>query len=223
MPKPPPLELFDVTIRSIPKEMLGETIAANTKLGHNDIDFHLVTETVTFKNNSAARGTARDFLAVWIADHPTFKAIEAVNDFKAASGNGGSSIYPALSLMIEKGVLKKVGDGLYARTDVKALAPPKSSKPEKKSKPGKKKAHDVTHKDFVLRIARRNHGRFKVAKLKDAFDRDGRNRDSVSTAVHELEEAKQVKRVAEGEYVLLNRTKPKKETETPVTMETTNG
>ncbi|WP_354100138.1 MULTISPECIES: hypothetical protein [unclassified Bradyrhizobium] len=173
--------------------MVGETISALTKLGHQEISFEVVTVVPTFAQRSSPAISAEDFLTEWVKDNPTFRPRDAASAFKA-DGRAPTSVYAALTNLVEKKVLKKLGPGNYASVDVKHLEPPKASPATR---------HAVSHKDFALRCARRNHGRVTASGLKDQFEKDGRNRDSVSTTINELLNAKQIKRVGEGSYVLL--------------------
>jgi hypothetical protein len=146
-------------------------------------------------------------LAEWIKEHPTFKAIEAVQYFEEQGRTKGST-YPALGVLVEKGILKKLGPGDYARADVKHLAAPKKKRVAK----GPLKTFDKRGEDVVLSYARRNHGRFNTPKLVELFTREGRAKNSVYASIDALMKQKLVKRVGEkgdGQYVLLNKTAPK--------------
>jgi hypothetical protein len=206
MPKAPPVEYILLKV-PCPLERLGNAIAALSKLDLHGFETEVVTVVPAFAKRANHEVSSEDVLLEWIKTHPTFKAIEAVRHFEQ-NGRTKGSTYPALGVLVEKGVLKKLDPGNYARTDVKHLAGPKKS--EKKEKPATANRYEVSHVDFILRYARRNHGRFAVAKVKDAFEKDKRYRDSVSTAINTLIERKQAKRVALGEYVLLNDAAKKK-------------
>jgi predicted transcriptional regulator of viral defense system len=187
------VECFRVAVNSVPKELLGETMAALTKLGFDDVDFELVTTVKTFRNNNA-HGSTSDLLLDWIKDHPTFKAIEAVKHFET-NGHTRASAYPAMGVLVEKGVLKKLGEGMYSRADVKHLEPPRKSRT-------KKKVFEKTGKEVILALARRSHGRFTSAKIVELFLEQKRARNSVSTSIDALMKQKLVKRVGEGSYAL---------------------
>jgi microcompartment protein CcmK/EutM len=202
MAKPPPEESFNVTFFGIPKELLGASVAAQAKVGDFPFRTELVTTVVGFRKNEKSDINPREFLETWIKDHPSFKAIEAVKAVKEAGGSN-TSTYPALAVMVGKGLLKKVGDGLYARADVKALAPPRKKRTEKPHKTFDKRGEDV-----ILSYARRNHGRFNTAKLVELFAAEGRARNSVYASIDALLKDRMVKRTGDrgsGQYVLLSK------------------
>jgi hypothetical protein len=209
MPSPPPAESFRVTT-TVPKELLGEAIAALTKLGLNDVAFDLVTDVRTYAKNPP--GISTGVIEKWVEDHPTFRALDVVKHFRETGRGNGTAAYPALAILVEKGFLKKLSPGNYARADIKHLAAPKKAAP----KPGKHDPQDrreIDHREFVLKLARRNHGRFNTPWLKREFEKDARKASAVSPTLARLLHLKKIKRVGEGEYVLLNkavtRKKPK--------------
>jgi Fe2+ or Zn2+ uptake regulation protein len=213
MPKLPTVEFFEVTVQC-PKDVLGELVADLNKRNLTHVNFNLVSATKTFTKNAKPEVASQDLLAEWIKEHPTFKAIEAVKYFEEQGRTKGST-YPALGILVEKGVLKKLGPGDYARADVKALAPPKKKRVAK----GPPKTFDKRGEDVVLSYAKRNHGRFNTPKLVEIFQREGRAKNSVYASIDALMKQKLVKRVGEkggGQYVLLNKAtaspkaKPKK-------------
>jgi predicted transcriptional regulator of viral defense system len=222
MPKPPPEDYFEITYRCS-KDQLGEEVAGLIRRGHDEVKYNLVTDVRAYAQRAKSGVNTAEFVAKWVEDHPTFKAIECVTALKEATGAGGTAVYPALSKLVEKGILKKLGEGNYAHAAVKHLAPPKGKQDKAYQR------FEVSHTDFILRIGRRNHGRFAASKVKDAFEKDGRKRASVSTAINTLLQHKQIKRVGEGEYVL-KAAKPKSKptangeptTEQPMT-EASNG
>jgi hypothetical protein len=194
MPKPEPL-VEQIEIRSVcSKEIVGETIAALTKLGHQEISFNVITSVPAYKQRAVSTVPAEEFLAEWVRSNPTFRPREASEAFRA-DGRNPTGVYFAIDKLVEKNLLKKLGPGNYASVDVKQLEPPKEAKTSRR--------HDVTHKTFTLSLARRNHGRITASGLRAAFEKDGRNPESVSTTINELMNQKQIKRVGEGSYVLL--------------------
>jgi hypothetical protein len=207
MPKPPPIERFKVAT-VCDKAILGEVIAALTKMGLDNITFDLVTEVVTFRNNSGGTG---ELLQAWVNDHPTFKAIDAARHFEA-NGLTRGSCYPALRALVEKGILKKLSPGNYAHANVKHIEGPKK---EKKTRVAKSppKTFDKRGEDVIITYAKRNHGRFNTAKLVEIFTSEGRAQNSVYASIDALIKHKQAKRVGDkgsGQYVLLSKaTKPK--------------
>src|SRR5262245_54164086 len=127
MPKPPPVERFQVTCE-VEASQLGGIVAHFTKLGLENIHFELVTDVKTFKQNrkpeTETNGTAESILMPWLSEHPTFKAIEAAK-FLEAHGSSQAAVYPLLKKLCGTKTLKSLGGGNYARADIKHLAAPK--------------------------------------------------------------------------------------------------
>lgn len=218
MPKPPPIEYFMLRAPT-PKPLLGDAVAALTKLGLTEINFDLIADVPAYKSRNNPEISSIEYLRTWIADHPTFRANNAVKHF-LADGRTKGNAYPALSALVNEGVLKKLAPGQYSRADIKHLANPKK-KDKEKPKP---KEHDTSHPDFVLRAARRNHGRFNTAWMKRAFERDGRTPAATSPTLSSMLTKKLIKRVGEGEYVLAEaKPKPNGKLDTPVAAEASNG
>lgn len=188
----------------------GKFIAMLTKEGVQAMRHELITDVITFKKGAHHAISAEAFLTNWIADHPTFKVSEAVK-FCKEDGRTAGACYTALRLMVEKKVLKKLGEGNYARADVKSLAPPKKKPTEKKAaaKKGAKphKSFEKTGMEVIMSYAKRNHGRCNTAKLLDLFEAEGRARNSVYAPLEKLVKAKKLKRVGEeagGQFMLMN-------------------
>lgn len=87
-------------------------------------------------------------------------------------------------------------------TDVVTLALP-APKPHAKHAKTKLDRREVSHSSFILRQASRNHGRFNTAWMKKQFEKDGRKWGAVSPTIAPLLKQKLLKRVGEGEYVLM--------------------
>ena len=158
----------------------------------------LITDVATYKkreySDHAIKG--EDFLRTWIADHPTFRAKKAIEAFRADGRTDGAG-YTALRVLVEKGELKKLGEGNYSRTDVKPLAAPRGTF----DKPGWQ---------VIVSFAKKNHGRFTSTKITELFSAEGRARNSVSTSVDRLMKDGTIKRVGEGVYALADQKKPEK-------------
>lgn len=202
MPKEPPVERFKIWVDDVDLHNFGPTVAMLTKLGIGKVGFELIEDIKTFGKRTNHEVPSQDFLAEWIKDHPTFKAREACQYFED-SGRTKGAAYPALGVLVEKKILRKLGEGNYARVDVKHIEGPKKKPKDPRASQNR---YEVPHSDFILKIGRQNHGRLSASKIKERFIKDGRNPDSVSNAIHSLQERKQIKRVSEGEYVLLNAT-----------------
>jgi hypothetical protein len=197
MPKPPPVEYFRVTCE-VDAATLGATIAALTKMGVARIATDLVTAEATFKQKNSYAIKTEDFLAEWIAEHPTFRASEAVKHCRADGRTDGAA-YTALRMMVENKFLKKLSPGQYSRADVKAIAAPKKKKKAKATKPQR---HDISGPDFALRLMSRNHGRVTSATLKKHFESDGRAPAGVGPTLNHLLKRKAIKRLGDGAYEL---------------------
>jgi Fe2+ or Zn2+ uptake regulation protein len=201
MAKPPPEEFFEITYRC-PKDQLGEEVAGLIRRGHDEVKYNLVTAVPTYAQRNKSGVNTAEFVAKWVEEHPTFKAIECVNAIKEATGNGGTAVYPALKVLVEKGVLKKLGEGNYAHAGVKQLAAPK--------KKITRELHKIDHREFILRYGRQHQGRMSVSKLRAHFEAHDRKPSSVSGAINFLLSQKMIKALGEGEYALLAKAaKPK--------------
>jgi hypothetical protein len=196
MPKPPPTHRFKITCEADVAD-LGRVMVTLAQIeGLVVTGNELVTEIRTFAKNTP--GISTGVIEEWIKDHPTFKAIDVVNHFRERGNGNGHAAYPALALLVEKGILKKLGPGNYARADVKQLAAPKP-------KPGRHDSQDrreVDHREFVLKLARKNHGRFNTAWMKNQFVKDDRKPSAVSPTLARLMQLKKIRRVGDSEYVL---------------------
>jgi hypothetical protein len=217
-PPPEPIEDFSITAHHVTKEKVGEVYAALTKLGLNDIETNLVTHVPKFMMKPEV--ASGDFIMKWTEDNPSFKAIDVVKAFEA-DGRGRSAAYPALAVLVEKRFLKKVGPGQYARADQKALPAPKKEKQEKTQKKAIDR-REVNHREFILRTASRNHGRFNTAWMKTQFEKDKRKPGAVSPSIDDLIKHKRLKRVASGEYVLMNKAQTERKKQT-IAEKKTNG
>jgi hypothetical protein len=186
---------------------LGEVVGDLSRRGLTDVSFNLVTSERAFQRNRKSEVPSQDVLAEWIKDHPTFKAIEAVRYFEE-QGRSKSAAYPALGVLIEKGVLKKMGEGMYARSDVKALPAPKGKK-AKAVKTHTKVQHEVPGPDFALRAMSRAHGRISSGALKRLFEKDGRSPTGTGPVLTKLVGQKKIKSVGDGMYELI-KAAPKK-------------
>lgn len=216
MAKPPPVEYFRITT-TVSKDKLGDTVSTLAKLGHQDVKFDLVTDIPAFAQRTGSYLKSENIFVDWLKDHPTFTAAEVVALFEThgVNQNGG---YSTLYRAVAKKLVKKIDDGTYARID-KALQKSK----EVKSKPAKPIKYAVAHTDFILRHARRNHGRFNLAGMKKLFVKDKRPGDSVSPTIDYMINRKLIERVGEGQYRIV-KVVNKAADQAPVeTKETANG
>ncbi|TAI63889.1 hypothetical protein CWO89_21895 [Bradyrhizobium sp. Leo170] len=199
---------------------MGPIIAMLTRMGVRNIGYELRTDIPAFASKTAHDIKAEDFLTAWIADHPTFKAIDAVRHFRA-DGRTNGACYTALRTMVEKGTLKKLSSGNYARADVKALESPKPHKAASKTV-----KHERTGREEIERFIR-NRKSFTVAQLRELFRQQERKGKSVSPIIVKLLGAKTIKRIGAGEYAAVTRkktpTKPKKSAAERTTASRLNG
>jgi hypothetical protein len=217
MPKTPPVNEFDITVRHVLPDRLGALLEILAVAGYADIATNMVTTQLTFGQRTVHEVKSEDFLLEWMKDHPTFEARELIKHFRDNRRTDGAG-YTAVRVLVEKGLLKKLGPGRYSRADIKAISPPKhlkASSPKHHKAKLQRDFFEVTHREFILRIARQNHGRFNVANMKERFKKDGRKPSSISGALGILVIKKKIKSMGDGEYVLLAKggTKPKPEPE----------
>ena len=213
MPKPLPVQRFRISCE-VDVANLGPVLVQLAQIADLTVTgSEVVTDVRTYKQQRKTGHTvkAEDFLTEWLADHPTFRALDIIQHFRADGRTDGAG-YTALRTLLEKKLLKKLGPGQYSRADVKHLPAPK-----KKTKP--KKQHDVPAHAFTLRAASRNHGRFNSHWLKRQFEADGRHPSGTGPVINRLLNDKAIKRVGDGEYVLLQKTKPVKKTNSGIAPE----
>jgi hypothetical protein len=185
----------------------GHFIALLTKAGVQQISHELITEVASFRQRTAHDMKAEDFLTAWIADHPTFRAKEAIKAFRADGRTDGSG-YTALRMLADNGKLKKLGEGNYARTDVKHIAGPKDKNPKGETTQNK---YAVPNPAYIMRLAkRRKDGIITSAQIKGFFEKDGRAKTSVGPALATLLDQKTMTRIGEGQYQITEMMPPKK-------------
>ena len=125
MPKTETVERFKVTEAEVGVADFGPAMVLLAQIpGLKVIGSELVTDVRAFARKTTHTIKSEDFLGEWIKDHPTFKAIEPVQAFKADGRTAGAA-YTALRILTANKVLKQLGEGNYARTDVKSLTAPK--------------------------------------------------------------------------------------------------
>jgi len=186
MVKLPVIERFRITCETSAADM-GPLIAQLTRMGLTNVSFELVNEAQRYARNVKPDGVnGEDYARAWVKDHPTFRAIELVEHFRQ-NGRSDGVAYTSIRLLVEGKVIRKVGPGNYARTDVKQLAKPKK----------------VSHGATVLRYAAK-HPSFSSIEIKKHFDKIGRPRDSVSTTLFDLTKQKKIKQLGAGAYRLIN-------------------
>jgi hypothetical protein len=204
MAKTETIDRFTISI-DVDSDEMGLVVATLNRLPlkNKKIRFDMTTEVRTFNNKTVHEVKAEEFLAAWVADHPTFKASDAVKHFRDNGRNDGAC-YGALRMLCEKKILKKLEAGHYARADIKQIAAPKKLEREH---------HEIDHREFILRYARQHHGRMSTAKLRAHFDLHGRKPTSVGGALNVLLQKKMIKSLGDGEYEL--RAKPETKAKAP--------
>jgi hypothetical protein len=200
MPKQQTSERFMISCEA-EHTQLGGIVAQLTKMGLTNIKFELVSDVRSFARNTPPKDgiTNIDFLRAWTDTHPTFKAIEAQRYFREA---GRPPVYPSIRYLIDEGVLKKLGPGDYSRTDVKHIAPPKTKTKVATKAKKHQPSFDLSAEETLLRIGRRNHGRFTSELAKKHFAVLGRAPTGVGPCINKLMKAGLIKRGATGSYSL---------------------
>ncbi|UQD96083.1 hypothetical protein [Bradyrhizobium japonicum] len=199
---PETIEYFNLLVRRIPKELLGDVMGDLAKRGLTEVLPELVTDVLSYKTRTQHDTKATDFLAAWVAEHPTFTQKDVTKLFKE-QGRTSAAAYYALKTLNEQGAIKKLDDnGNFTRADVKHIGAPTKAKAAK-TKKAKREIHDVDHRDFILGYARAHGGRCSAAKLRDYFTKHKRNPNSVGGALNSLVQHKKLKLLGEGEYLLL--------------------
>lgn len=204
MAKPPPIIRCKITCsKTVDIVDLGPTMLALSNTGFDDVHYDFVSDVDAFKRRTKHDVSAVDRLREWIGDHASFATKEWIAACKAEGRTSGAG-YTAIRHLIEGKLIKRVGNAAYARADVKRLAAPKSRKG------GTKKLYDPPNFEFLLRTARRNHGKFSSVSMCKAFEADGRPAKSVGALTTTLANQKLIKRTGPGQYVLLQKATPKK-------------
>ncbi|MEY9184717.1 hypothetical protein ABIG06_006265 [Bradyrhizobium sp. USDA 326] len=211
--QPETVEYFNVLVRRIPKEMLGDVLGDLAKRGLTEVLPELVTDVLAYKNRQQHDTKATDFLAEWVKDNATFSLKDVTAHFKV-NGRTSAAAYYAIKQLNEARVIKKLDDnGNYTRADVKQIEAPAKGKAAKPKK-AKRVVHDVDHREFILRYARAHNGRCSATKLKAYFEQHDRNPNSVGGALNYLVENKMLKLLGDGEYQLLAKGGARKPTAT---------
>jgi hypothetical protein len=183
---------------------MGPLLAQLTRMGLQNIGFELITDVRSFRQNERAKHelSAEAALGEYVNEHPTFQINDAVKHFEA-KGRTAGAIYTAARVLIEKGALKKLSPGNYARADVKALAAPKSDKTATDAP----KRFEITGADAIWRFVK-NRKSFTTKQLRALFKEQGRNEASVSPILNDMLNEKRIKHTGEpmsGEYLVLKK------------------
>lgn len=229
MAKPPETrDRFQISAQAS-TERVGELLATLVKMGFENIGYEVITDVSTFKRNGAKRPapdaapaparaddgiSAKDFVAAYLADHPSFHISELVNAFKGR-GWSGNNAYKIARDLAEAGILRKLDQSNYARADIKALAPPKApaAAPKPAPKPGSapKKSregvakYDVSNRDLML-LAVGKRKIVTIAEMRAHLAGEGRPQKSASPMLFKMTQDGLFKRTGtEGEYAVTDK------------------
>lgn len=141
---------------------VGDLLAQLTKMGFDKIGHELIIDVADYKRNGAVKKDkpARQFVAEWIEEHPSFAIKDLCSAFEAA-GYSPNNAYKIVKDLVEAGSLRKLDQSNYQRADIKALAPPptiavpvKAGKPKGHKRPHSaanvSKRYDVSNRDLML-------------------------------------------------------------------------
>lgn len=169
-------------------------MAAGIKLGHTNVHYDLVTNIPVYKQKVQHDTKATDFLKEWITKHPTFRAKEAVTHFDLHGRTAGAA-YTGLRVLVEEGVLKKLGEGQYVRKDA-YLPKQTKKKAEAKKAPAR---HEVPHPDYVMKHVKRRSS-FTRDEVIHLLKRDKRTPSSVGGTLSTLLKRGDIERTGKSEY-----------------------
>lgn len=198
--KAEPVDRFRIVCEASASDM-GPIIAQLTRMGLTNIGFELMTDIPAYAQRNRHDSTAEDFAAAWIEQNPTFKLSHLAAHFRE-SGRGTSAAYYGVKKLVEAGRLRSLGDGNYAASHIKAIAPP----------------HAVTNEETILKFARSHGGKISTDKLRAIFEEERRPRNSLYAAINGLMRDGKIARVGEkgaGEYRLLAKGKAKPKAKKP--------
>ena len=193
----------------IPRDLLGAVLADLARMGITQVSYELITDVHSYKKKRTFDVRAEDFAMEWIESNPTFRAKDAVAHF-VENGRTNASAYTALRVLVEKKVLRSLGDGNYQRTDVRATESPvtKIGNPRQRSAGERnRRPYKVPNVDFMFKIIGKKK-QFKTTDMQKAFKADRRNWKSVSPLIVRLVGDKLLKKIEPGIYAPLKR-KPK--------------
>lgn len=186
-------------------QKVGDLLATLTIMGLQNVGYELITDVVSFKGRKSFDTSSAELAKVFVEQNASFKAIDLVNYF-AEHGRTKGSGYPALQKLIADGLIRKVGPGQYQRSDVKALAPPKSEEAETslRGKHDRSVKDGVPNKDVIMKYIR-SRSKFTLKDLSKHFVDEDRNPKSISPIISKLLADKTIKIVTPGEYIVLKK------------------
>lgn len=210
-------------------EEFGSVLAELTKMGLQNIGYELITDVRSFTTNpprTAHDVKAEDFILSYIDQNPTFVIKDLIKKFRDDGRTDGAG-YTGVRILVEKGVLKKLGPGNYQHTNVKSLPAPKPSAktkpPTPKTKRGQGRRYEIGNREFLFSILG-DRKKFKTSDFNDAFEKDGRPTKSISSVIAQLTSDKVFKKLGEGAYEVNDKhKKSKKKSAAPVAAASMNG
>lgn len=173
-------------------EMMGPVIVALTKMGIRDIGHELITDIITFKGSrkKVAQGETEQRVLAFIETNPTFGVAKDL--VPALPGANHNTLHTVCQRLAEKGILVRLGEGNYRRSDVKQIAAssPSSAQPSDR-------AIDL------VRTFMTGKKKFTIDQLKKVFEENGKRPMSVHQSCYELVQLKELKRTGTGEYAVI--------------------
>lgn len=193
-------------------EAMGPLLATLTRLGLENIGYELITDVPRFNKNGPRKvyeTSTEDFVKAFLEENATFRAIDLVNYFEK-DGRSRNAAYPTITKMVASDLIKKIGQGVYQRADVKALAAPIEAEKKPHALTGKAPPKfEMSGADVIWRHIR-NRQKFGTKELAVLFRALGRNHHSVSPIITKMVQKKQVKPLGDGEYAVLKKAVPAK-------------
>lgn len=182
---------------------MGPLLAQLTKMGLENIGYELITDVRRFHSNGERKifeTSGIDDARAFAQAHPTFH-VSALNALFEEAGRSKAAANQALTGMVGKGELVRLGSGNYKRTDVKAIEPPKENKR------GITPPYEVSNQELILKAMK---GRKKISLdgMIEMLISHGRNKKSASPIVSKLAKLKLLKQVGKGLYEVTGKQLP---------------
>lgn len=188
-------------------EHMGALLAQMTRMGLENIGYELITDIRTFNKNAPRvvhEKSADELFQEFLKDHPSFLSKDVTTFFKAAD-RPSTAAYPVIGAAVKAGFIVKVGPASYARSDVKAIAPPAPAKgnaapaKEKSRRGGAAPRHEVSNKEFIWNAVK-NRKHFKMEEVIALFNQEGRLPKSISPQISVMAKEKLIKVTGIGTY-----------------------
>lgn len=207
MPKQPSIESDRFRIYcEVDQEQVGGVIADLTRRGITQIGHEMITDVPTFKNSRRFETSATEALIEYLKQHPTFKVGDAVKHF-AQEGRSASAIYSALKPLVASGVIRKVSEGIYQSTEVRALPAPDAAPKEKSKRGGAYKHYEISNRDLILNFIK-NRKSISARQLTELFEENGRPSNSATSVLSKMTGEGVFKLLGDGKYEVVKNKKP---------------